>query len=138
MPGTIDPVMKHRGAQLRKLRQDKGVYQQTVADAVGGLSKSAVSEWERGVSAPGRETLSELDRYFGGQGDVLRIYGFEPSAPSNADLLRILEQIRGVVADTNVVLRLLAEKQKVQIPARLLRAEDPPAVLVGRRTTDRR
>lgn len=50
--------------KLRKLRKDKGLTQKELA-AIINVSTSAVSQYERNVSAPRRENLILLAKYFG-------------------------------------------------------------------------
>ena len=51
-------------AQLKKLRLDRGMTQQDVADAVG-VTKVAVGQWENNKSIPRRENMDALSRLFG-------------------------------------------------------------------------
>lgn len=109
----IQRMYEAEGRALRKLRTDRGVYQETVGDAVG-VSKSAVSEWERGVSAPGRETLGRLDEYYGGRGAVLRIYGVSSQRPGR-DLISVLsrlDELERLQSEMGTQLRELAAEQK--------------------------
>jgi transcriptional regulator with XRE-family HTH domain len=51
------------GARLRRLRQDWGLTQTRVAEALG-VSTALVSSWETGAAVPGEERLNEYARFF--------------------------------------------------------------------------
>ena len=51
-------------AAIKKLRSDRGLTQQDIADAVG-VSKVAVGQWESGKSIPRRENLEALSKRYG-------------------------------------------------------------------------
>lgn len=51
------------GRKIRVLRRKRGVSQQQVADFVG-LSKMAISSWERGLNVPSALQLMQLAQYF--------------------------------------------------------------------------
>lgn len=51
-------------AQLKKMRLDRGMTQQDVADAVG-VTKVAVGQWENNKSIPRRENMDALSKLFG-------------------------------------------------------------------------
>ena len=51
-------------AAIKKLRSDRGLTQQDIADAVG-VSKVAVGQWESGKSIPQRENLEALSKRYG-------------------------------------------------------------------------
>ena len=50
--------------RLKKLRQEKGILQDTLAEEIG-VTKGTVSVWERGIRKPDFETLDNLASYFG-------------------------------------------------------------------------
>ncbi len=50
--------------QIRRLRQEKGVTQQTLGQALG-VSTTAVQKWERGQSQPNIQTLRRMADLFG-------------------------------------------------------------------------
>ena len=70
--------MKHPGETIRKLRQEKKLSQEALAERVG-VSRQAVTKWESGQSAPSTENLLLLAQIF----EVdLNIFVAEPlSAP---------------------------------------------------------
>lgn len=49
---------------IKKLRKEKGLTQQEVADIVG-ITATGVSYWESGNAVPNTETLNKLANYFG-------------------------------------------------------------------------
>lgn len=50
--------------KLKKLRQDKGITQQALADAIF-VSRSTVAKWENGLGLPNPESMQALEEYFG-------------------------------------------------------------------------
>ena len=50
--------------KLRKLRSEKNVSQQTLADAIF-ISRSAVAKWENGLGLPNGDSMTALCNYFG-------------------------------------------------------------------------
>ena len=50
--------------RLKKLRQEKGILQDTLAEEIG-VTKGTVSVWERGIRKPDFDTLEKLASYFG-------------------------------------------------------------------------
>lgn len=66
------------GAELRRLRQAKGVSQQAVADAVG-VQRATVTQWETGRFPPAADRLRRLDEYF--QTDELSAMVGHPGEP---------------------------------------------------------
>lgn len=54
--------------KLKKLRTDRGISQQALADAIF-VSRSAVAKWENGLGYPNEESLTALQKYFGVDGD---------------------------------------------------------------------
>lgn len=69
--GNISDVQ--RGGQLKTLRESAGLSQGRVA-AHFKIDKSAVSEWERGLSKPTLNKLKPLDKLYGGDGKVLALF----------------------------------------------------------------
>lgn len=49
---------------IKKLRKEKGLTQQELADVVG-ITATGVSYWESGNAIPNTETLKKLANYFG-------------------------------------------------------------------------
>lgn len=54
--------------KLKKLRTERGISQQTLADAIY-VSRSAVAKWENGLGLPRGETFEALKEYFGVSGE---------------------------------------------------------------------
>ncbi len=52
------------GARLAELRKRRGYSQEALAEKLG-LSRQAISKWERGESSPDTDTLIELARLYG-------------------------------------------------------------------------
>lgn len=50
--------------KLKKIRTEKGISQQTLADAIF-VSRSAVAKWENGLGYPNEESYKALLQYFG-------------------------------------------------------------------------
>lgn len=50
--------------KLRKLRSEKKISQQALADAIF-VSRSAVAKWENGLGLPGEDSMAALCNYFG-------------------------------------------------------------------------
>ncbi len=59
-----------KGNRLRKLRIDKGLNQQTLADMVG-VSKSSISCYEKETRSPKSETIIDFIQIFGVNADYL-------------------------------------------------------------------
>lgn len=57
--------------KLKKLRLEKGLSQQALADAIY-VSRSAVAKWENGLGWPGESSLEVLTAYFGVDGGYFR------------------------------------------------------------------
>ena len=50
--------------ELRKLRQEKGISQQALADSIF-VSRSALAKWENGLGLPSEDAKNALIGYFG-------------------------------------------------------------------------
>lgn len=72
------------GKRLKKLRNEKGLTQQQVADRVW-VSKAVVSSYEIGTRAPSYEVLIKLAKLFGVSTDFL--LGVSPKRVINVDNL---------------------------------------------------
>ena len=57
--------------KLRHLRNEKGMSQRALADAVF-VSRSAVAKWENGLGMPSEESLAALAKFFGVPTEFLR------------------------------------------------------------------
>ena len=74
---------KFFGEKLRKLRNDKGLTQQQVADLLGLKNKSTLGSWEVGKSEPDGATFLKLLKIY----EVTDIYTtFDENAPENDDI----------------------------------------------------
>jgi len=52
------------GAALRSWREESGLSQREVADALGYSTPQFISNWERGISAPAFDVMPALGRLF--------------------------------------------------------------------------
>lgn len=84
----VQQGMERFGARLRELRLLRRMTLQELGDMFG-LTKQAVSQWERGVSVPDLAKLSELARFF--DVSIADLTGTPPSAASIDDELRTLD-----------------------------------------------
>ena len=69
------------GTNLADMRKRKGLSQEALAEKLG-VSRQAVSKWERGESSPDTDTLIELSRLYGVSLDVLVGNRQEDTPPS--------------------------------------------------------
>lgn len=69
--------MSHIGVRIRKLREEQGISQQALADAIN-VQQSTISEIERGSNQPSWKTLHKLAQYF----DVLPSQLLDETVPS--------------------------------------------------------
>lgn len=69
------------GERIKQIRAELGLSQAELGEMAGGVSKSAVSQWERGLTSPERDALMALRRKRGISPDWI-IHGkgemFEP------------------------------------------------------------
>lgn len=86
--------MEGSGQIVRKWRTTRGLSQQALAVAVG-MSAAAVTQWERDVVVPKRETAAKLDEALDAGGEVLAAFGY--SVPVDPD--QRISQLEGEVAD---------------------------------------
>lgn len=70
------------GTNLADMRKRKGLSQEALAEKLG-VSRQAVSKWERGESSPDTDTLIELSRLYGVSLDVL-VGNKQEDTPSSA------------------------------------------------------
>lgn len=82
---------------MKELRLAAGLVGRQVG-AHFDIDKAAVSEWERGKSAPSRDKLVELDKLYRANGEVLELYGVKDGrldvleselSRQNAELVRL-------------------------------------------------
>ncbi len=87
--------------QLRSAREEKGLSQEAVG-ALVGVSRQAVTRWERGQSAPSTANLLRLCELYGLSPDRLcgstPALGAGPALPDEAQLLQLLEKERSLLA----------------------------------------
>lgn len=57
--------------RLKQLRNERGISQQTLANCLGGISKSSINMYERGDREPGLETLEAIADFFNVDMDFL-------------------------------------------------------------------
>jgi transcriptional regulator with XRE-family HTH domain len=77
-----------RGRRLKELRVTARYTQRSLGEAMGGLSSSAVSEWERGMATPEAHRIGQLDDLLNANGEVARLFG---AAPRGRDVVMELE-----------------------------------------------
>lgn len=80
--------MERFGAQVRELRLKRRMTLQELGDMFG-LSKQAVSQWERGVSVPDLAKMAELARFF--NVSIAELTGTPNAKTSIDDELRALD-----------------------------------------------
>lgn len=83
------------GAELRRLREAKGLTQRQVSVALD-VAQAAVSGWERGESRPRLANAMALGELVGDEAAVLAVCGYD--AGRNQDVLTRLEQLEETVA----------------------------------------
>ncbi len=66
-------------AELRRLREEKGVSQREVALAVG-VQRPTVAQWEGDLNRPSPQRIESLDAYFHTGGQLMRLAGLEPDS----------------------------------------------------------
>lgn len=87
--------------KLKKLRAEKGVSQQALADAIY-VSRSAVAKWENGLGYPSQDSFEALAAYFG-----VDMAFFQTEAPETVIVKKnqvILRLSRGMIAAVLVLL----------------------------------
>lgn len=67
--------LERRGLALKAMRNRQGLTQSQLADLIEGISPQAISEWERGKSAPSAGHLFALDDILEADGGVFDLYG---------------------------------------------------------------
>lgn len=112
MRRTIPAVDIERGAKLRALRERSGRLQRQVGAAFD-IDKAAVASWESGRSKPSIDRLGELDRLYGGTGEVLALFGVIPPVASAGD---VMDRVRRLERAVRVLLEL-AVQGGAELPA---------------------
>lgn len=72
------------GENIRRLRLGKGLSQEVLADHLG-VSRQAVSKWEKDLSRPDTENLLSLAALLGVSADGLALLGQRETAPPQPD-----------------------------------------------------
>ena len=78
------------GIKLQEIRKQNKLSQETLAEKLG-VSRQAISKWERGESAPDTENLIALSRIYGVSIDEL--LGNKKSAPPESGADNLINQI---------------------------------------------
>lgn len=114
------------------------------ASKLGDCSNTIWGDWESGKTAEVGDKLRAAGvKAFSWEPDwpenppPSRIKPDETDDPGNGALLEALEWMAEVVEDTNAMLRLMAKRQGVRLPAPARRAPSPRALNAGRRKDDR-
>ena len=103
------------GTNIKTLRQEKHVKQETLADAIG-VSAQAVSKWETGASDPDIALLPQLATFFGVSIDEL----FEvPRAEKMERIQNIIGCNRGIDSDISQLL-LNQERKCIERSRRII------------------
>lgn len=89
--------------RLRSLRQNFGLSQQKLADAIGSISKSSINMYERGDREPGLETMEAFADFFNVDLDYL--YG-KSDIPNRS-------QVSGVVPRDNQIVLSAHERSLI-------------------------
>jgi len=76
------------GELIRKLRMEKGLTQQQLADVIH-VSDKAVSKWERGLGLPDVSLLKDLSKFLGVSAEILLSGEMAPSSTKGGNMKRI-------------------------------------------------
>lgn len=91
------------GRALRDARRAKGLTQQDVADTVraAGMpaTRQAVSGWEAGEYAPGRDVVELLEMALAAEGNLLITLGYASRQPNTTELLARIAELEKRLAD---------------------------------------
>ncbi len=98
---TLNPMLIDVADRIKSLRKTLGLSQEAFGK-LAGVSKSAVSQWERGTTLPERDALMSLQRkrrvsqtwVISGKGDMFlsAATGYEPGVALPDDLLSIVTE----------------------------------------------
>ena len=80
--------MAATGANIKRLRQERGLSARDIQDAMGFDSPSAVYKWERGRSLPSLEHLMVLSKLFGIRIEDILIWSHPPLAEDEGEYRR--------------------------------------------------
>ncbi len=89
--------------KLKKLRGERGISQQKLADAIF-VSRSAVAKWEGGLGTPSDDSYLALSKFFGVECEYLKMDDAEIALVKRRRRLRII----GVVVELVAVALILA------------------------------
>lgn len=109
-----------RGKQLAALRRKARLRQRDVADLFG-ITTSAISEWERGVSTPSWHRLRTLDDAYGAGGSLLTLFGDDNGRSRHDDLSQRLDELAARMES------LERWRREIEDPARAAQALDEQA-----------
>lgn len=107
------------GDLLKALRTQHHLTQRQVGNALGGITDSAVSEWERNLSKPGYHSTAALDTLLEANGQILDAFGFTPPGASALDELRaqVAQQGAAIARLEALVAQLLEQPGQPTDPA---------------------
>jgi len=91
------------GERIRKTRLEKKISQQTIADALG-VTRSSVSQWEKGKNDPSSDKYRLLAEVLGVSPDWLISGGYAHSSIDVGALQEILEIIFETATDLDLTL----------------------------------
>jgi transcriptional regulator with XRE-family HTH domain len=96
-PGSAEPAGQPFPAQLRRLRELRGLSLETLAQKLG-LSRQTIWYWERGRSLPGPDNLARLARLLEVRERDLLIGEANRTGPSGVDLATLVEASKAEIA----------------------------------------
>lgn len=92
--------------KLKQLRQEKGLSQQALADAIH-ISRSAVAKWENGLGFPSEDSVEALTAYFHVEENYFRTEEPETVIVRKNHRIRILKTVLGAILILVVVAAVL-------------------------------
>lgn len=132
--------LQKRVIEERALRGGMSVREAAIA---GGCANTTWQDWENGGRKLGKAMRRAVAQAFSWEPDwpenppPSRIKPDENDDPPNGALLDVLERLAVVADDTNAMLRLVAKRQGIRLPAPVSRGPSPRALNAGRRKADR-
>lgn len=111
-----------QGEELRKLREGVGLLQHELGE-IAGVTKQAVSDWERGINRPKLDKAKAIDEALGATGQVLSLYGYDPGVLLAERLSRLEAQHEEMVAEITRLSELVIQIGKSQAASVAERAE---------------
>lgn len=113
---------KHMGTRIRAARERQNMSQAGLADALGDVTQSAVSQWERGRTEPSMDNLVRMAELLATTADWLAegkgsLYGEPPkleasAAPLTERIALALEEIAAEVRHMRQTLDRIASTHK--------------------------